>query len=174
MSERRRGVSRAPRAVLAVAFTSTFALAAPTFAELPAFGMVPLTQGQTATLHLVLTHEPDTGHPGCQVTASFVDAKGETLADAAGTPYSETFVLMGHTAAELSLPVDEILPAGKGRALVRAAIVEASGAGAASDCCALTPVLEIGNANGSVSDLILPRGPNPPSPFCVTTGGASH
>ena len=162
------------RAALAIGLTFTFALAAPAFAELPAFGMVRLTRGQTATLHLVLTHEPDKAHPGCHVTASFVDAKGYKLEDAAGKAYSKTFVLEDNVAAELSLPVDEILPAGEDRALVRAALVETPADGEASNCCALTPLLEIGNAAGSSSDLLLPRGPNPPNPFCLTTGGASH
>jgi hypothetical protein len=161
------------RRILALGLTSAFVLAAPAFAELPAFGMVRLSEGQTATLHLVLTHEPDKAHPGCHVTASFVDAHGQTLKNAAGKPYVEAFVLVDNVAAELSLPVDEILPAGEDRALVRAALRETPGAGEASDCCALTPVLEIGSENGSPSREMLPRGPNPPNPFCAATAGGS-
>lgn len=179
MSDRRGGggAGRAPFPVLAFGLTSAFALATPAFAEqpeLPAFGMVRLTQGQTATVHLVLTHVPYRAHPGCHVTASFVDAKGQTLEDSAGKPYSKTIVLEENVAAELSLPVDEILPVGEERMLVRAALRETPAPGTWSNCCALTPILEVGNANGSVSDEILPRGPNPPSPFCVTIGGEAR
>jgi hypothetical protein len=152
---------------LAAAMAAGLGAASPAAAELPAFGMVTVARRQTATLHLVLTHEPDAAHPGCQVTASFVDAQGNTLRDAAGNEYSSRLTLHDNVAADLTLPLVNVLPVGQERMQVRAAVRETPDAGSRSDCCALTMTLEIANRNGSIGELAQPRSPNPPNPICA-------
>jgi hypothetical protein len=105
------------------------------------------------------------------VTASFVDAKGQTLKDASGQPFSEKLVLHDNVAAEVSLPADEILPAGEDSMLFRAALQETPDPETGSHCCALTLTMEVIHSGGLVSDWILPRSPNPPWPFCVAVVG---
>jgi hypothetical protein len=127
--------------------------------------MMTVREGDSAVLHAVLTHDPSADHPGCRLTASFVDARGATLRDRAGSPIQASFVLRNNVAASLRLPVAQVLR-GEPQRLVRAKVRENSGAGA-SNCCALTLTVEVSNAARGTSDVILPRSPNPPSPLCV-------
>jgi hypothetical protein len=153
-------------AVLATTAAAALAAAAPALAELPAYGMVPVSGRQTAVLHAVLTHEPSLDHPGCWVTASFVDARGDTLKDRAGNEITASWVLRDNVAQALPVRGADVLGEGERRTLIRAAVRETPNPGSSSDCCALTLTLEIRNSTGATADLILPRQPNPPAPIC--------
>jgi len=150
---------------LAAALVAAMTAALPAGAELPAPGMMTVREGDLTVLHAVSTHEPSPEHPGCRITASFVDARGETLQDRTGNPIQASFVLRDNVAASLRLPVAQVLQ-GQPQRLVRAKVSEDTGAGD-SNCCALTLTVERSNATRGTSELILPRAPNPPSPVCV-------
>jgi hypothetical protein len=135
--------------------------------ELPAFGMVGLAQGQTAVLNAVLTHVPNTEHPGCPVTMSFVDARGVVLHDRAGHPFIKRGVLRDNIAESLQMPSADILAPFERRKPIRAAVRETPDPGAASDCCALTLTLELVGPRGSTGEVLLPRQPVPPHPLCL-------
>src|SRR5262245_14930014 len=80
---------------LAAGLVTALGMAAPAWAqvELPRFGMIGLAQGQIAHLSAVLVEPRDASHPGCRVTASFVNASGLVLRDATGRSVSRTFTL---------------------------------------------------------------------------------
>jgi hypothetical protein len=150
-------------------------LAAPVLAlgaepELPAFGMIGLAYSQTAVLNAVLTHVPNTEHPGCWVTMSFVDARGVVFNDRAGRPFKKRVVLRDNIAESLEMPAADILAPFERRKPIRAALRETPDPGAASDCCALTLTLELVGPRGSTGEVELPRIPNPPNPLCVLPG----
>jgi hypothetical protein len=149
-----------------VAWVAVLMAAAPLSAELPAYGMMTVGRRQTAVLHAVLTHQPSADHPGCRLTASFVDAKGDTLKNAAGLPIQASWVLRDNVAASLSLRAADVLGDLEARKLVRAAVLEDTASGA-SDCCALTLTMEVSNSLGGPSLVAYPRSPNPPNPLCT-------
>jgi hypothetical protein len=155
---------RAAAAGLALAAGLTWV--APALAELPAYGMMTVARTETAVLYAVLTHQPSAQHPGCRLTASFVDAQGKTLRDRAGRLIKASWVLRGNVAASLPLRAADVLASTQSRRLVRAAVREDL-AGGASNCCALTLTLEISDAFGGIGRLHKPRVPNPPSPICL-------
>jgi hypothetical protein len=137
-------------------------------AQLPAFGMVGLATGQRAVLNLVLVAAPDAGHPGCRVTASFVDSVGRVFNDATGAPVRRTVILRPQIATSIQLLSADILPAGQQRRSIRPVVAPVRTSTAPSDCSCFTPSLEILAANG-VTTLTTnghsPRlGPNPPPP----------
>ena len=150
----------------AVASVAVLMAAAPLSAELPAYGMMTVGRRQTAVLHAVLTHQPSADHPGCRLTASFVDAQGDTLTNAAGLPIQASWVLKDNVAASLSLRAADVLGDLEARKLVRPAVLEDTAAGA-SDCCALTLTVEVSSSFGGTSLVAYPRFPNPPSPICL-------
>jgi hypothetical protein len=159
---------RAPIRALTVAagLGAALASAAPALAELPAFGMTTVARRQTATMHGVLTEPVPAGTPSCQVEATFVDAQGAVLNDAAGVPIRAQWDLQSGVAQSLSVRMSDILPAGQARKLIRAAVRETSPVPSAA-CCSLTLTLEVMSGLGGMSYVALPRWPNPPSPFCV-------
>jgi hypothetical protein len=141
--------------------------------DLPAFGMIGLAQRQTAVLNLVLVNPPDDRHPGCRVTASFVDAKGRVFRDRAGNVVEETFVLKPQIAEELVLLSADVLRTDELRRPIRATLSHPPDDGTASDCRCLVATRELVEASGhtSASDVGLPPqdGPNPPPPPPVCT-----
>jgi hypothetical protein len=139
--------------------------------ELPAFGMIGLAKGQLATLNLVLLEAVTESHPGCQVTASFVDADGSVFNDLAGNPVTETFTLQPQIASELAVHSTQVVPVGKLRTSIRAVLTPPSSPFTPSRCTCLMANLELVNANGQTVVLDYGRrnwsqGPesNPPIP----------
>jgi hypothetical protein len=151
---------------LAAGLGAAAATAAPAFAELPAFGMTTLARRQTATMHGVLTAPVPAGTPSCLVEATFVDAQGAVLTDAAGAPVRAEWDLQPGVAQSLSVRMADLLPVDEARKLIRAAVRETAPVPSAA-CCSLTLTLEVVNGLGGMSYVSLPRWPNPPSPFCV-------
>jgi hypothetical protein len=156
--------------VCVVGLATALALSVPARAqtELPAFGMVGLAAGQRAVLNLVLVASPDTSHPGCRVTASFVDSAGRVFSDAAGTPVRRTFTLRPQIAASIQLLSGDILGSGQQRRSIRPVVAPVRSGGAPSDCNCFVSTFEILASNG-VTTLAdaghSPRwGPNPPPP----------
>lgn len=121
--------------------------------ELPAFGMIGLGKGQVAILNLVLFEAPAENHPGCQVTASFVDAEGAVFNDLSGNAVTETFTLQPQVASELALPSAEILAAGQLRTRIRAVLTPVPSLAVPSRCACLMANLELVNANGHTTVL---------------------
>jgi hypothetical protein len=167
------GSRRAASAALAVLMGG--ALPASTYAEtaaLPMFGMVGIARGQDAVLSLVLVHPPDPDHPGCRVTASFVDARGEVVHDARGNPVQQTFHLRDHVSAALTLRGADVLGT-QLRVPIRAELKAAPNDGTASDCKCLMATKELVGLDGRTNshhDGQLPSGggnPPPPPPVCV-------
>ena len=155
---------RFARAV-ALALAAAALATAPARAELPAFGMVQLSARQSAVMHAVLTHTPSADHPGCWITASFVDAMGNTFKDATGKEITAKWLLKDNVAQSLTVQASDILGT-QTRKLIRAAVHETPDAGAESNCCALTLTLEIRNANGSTRAAAGPRGPPAEPDLC--------
>ena len=142
--------------------------------ELPAFGMLGLSRGQVAVLNLVLTGPPSAEHPGCHLTASFVDAQGQVFHDAAGRPVQQDFALRPQVAATLQLRAADILGDLERRKSTRVVLAQASDSGLSSDCTCLVATREVVGARGgsSLADVGArpPGGGNPPPPFyCAVT-----
>jgi hypothetical protein len=139
--------------------------------DLPAFGMLGLARGQTAILSLVLVGPPDADHPGCRVTASFVDARGQVFGPREASDRGEiarrTFVLRPQMAEELRLKAADILGAGEQRTPVRA-VLAPSDDGNPSDCACLVASRENVEADGRTSVIDVKTRPegggNPPPP----------
>ena len=121
--------------------------------ELPAFGMIGLAKGQVAILNLVLSEAAEENHPGCQVTASFVDAEGAVFNNPAGNPIMETFTLEPRIAADLRLPAVQILAEGQVRTSIRAVLAPAPNIATPSRCSCLIASLELVNPNGQTTIL---------------------
>jgi len=161
------GLRRSPihAPAMAAGLLAALASAAPALAELPAFGMATVARRQTATMHGVLTEPVPAGTPSCQVEATFVDAQGVVLTDAAGVPLLAEWDLQAGVAQSLSVRMADVLPGGQARKLIRAAVRETAATPSAA-CCSLTLTLEVMSGLGGMSYVSLPRWPNPPSPFC--------
>jgi hypothetical protein len=149
------------------------ALVAAATSEIPVFGMLGLGAGQSATVHLVLVQPPDPTHPGCRITASFVDARGQVFRDATGKPFEQTFVLRDNVASALTLRSTDILTTGERRKPTRVLLAEPDD-GTASDCTCLVATEELSGPRGR-TDLSIygarpPGGGNPPPPpICTAT-----
>jgi hypothetical protein len=140
-------------------------------AQLPAFGMVGLAAGQRAVLNLVDVGTPDASHPGCRVTASFVDSMGRVLNDAKGVPVRRTVTLRPQVATSIQLLARDILAPGQQRRSIRPVVAPARNS-SASGCSCFVPTLEILASNG-VTTLTdsghapkLSPNPPPPPPIC--------
>lgn len=148
-------------------------------ANMPTFGMVGLGKGQVAVLNLVLSEPPADDHPGCQVTASFVDAQGIVFNDLAGNPVKETFTLQPQIASDLKLPAAQILEVGQFRRPIRAVVTAAPGATenlaaqrssatsaveTPSRCTCLVANVELVNPNGQTAIVDYGK-PSPPDPI---------
>jgi hypothetical protein len=144
--------------------------------ELPIFGMQGLARGQTATLNLVIVQPPDDDRPACRVTASFVDANGEVLRDAAGNAIEETLTLRPEVAAQLSVEAAEVLGRREQRKSIRPVLVSPPDDGTPSDCTCLVATRETVDSSGrtSASDYGQrpPGGGNPPPPPTLCQPGA--
>jgi hypothetical protein len=170
MGDWRNVVVRAGRGVAALAILAVTVAAGPAYGadpQLPVFGMLGLARGQDAVLSLVLVHPQGVEHPGCRVTASFVDARGRVLRDAEGVPVQQTFALRDHFAAALTLHSAEVLGE-RPRLPIRAVLADAPEDGTPSDCGCLVGTLELVALNGR-TDLAIyaqrpPGGGNPPPP----------
>ena len=142
--------------------------------RLPAFGMIGLAEGQVAILNLVLVDPQDENHPGCRLTASFVDATGQVFSDVRGSAVRRTFTLQPQIATGLRLRSADILATGQLRRSIRAVLTPVPTVTAPSDCTCLIASLELVNPDGrtGVLDLglgnggqVVPGGGNPgPSP----------
>jgi len=151
-------------------------VAAPAWAQtpVPRFGMTSLAQRQVAALHLVLVEPPDAGHPGCRVTASFVNANGQVFNTRAGKPVRRTVTLKPQIAASFELRSEEILASTRTHMLIRAVLTPATSAGATSDCGCLIATAQIRNEDGvtvlsdSGKDPIYRGNPPPPPPGACT------
>jgi hypothetical protein len=158
-------------------------------AKMPTFGMIGLGKGQVAILNLVLSEPAADDHPGCQVTASFVDAQGNVFNDLAGNPVKGTFTLQPQIASDLKLPAAQILEVGQSRKPIRAVVTAApsvtenlalqrssatSDDDAPSRCTCLVANLELVNPNGqtAIVDYGKPIPPDPinPVPAAPTDG----
>jgi hypothetical protein len=149
-------------------------------AKFPTFGMIGLAKGQVAILNLVLSEPPADDHPGCQVTASFVDAQGIVFNDLGGNPVKETFTLQPQIASDLKLPAAQILEIGQLRKPIRAVVTAAanttenfaalrSSATSAvetpsSRCTCLVANVELVNPNGQTAIVDYGK-PSPPDPI---------
>ena len=159
-------------AVWAIGLIVALGVAAPASAQapLPRFGMVGLGQGQVASLSVVLVEPRDTSHPGCRVTASFADAKGVVLRNAAGRAFAKTVTLQPQIATSLELPADEILASTQSRGAIRPVLSLSSNAGAATACGCLIATLQLWAENGVTmlfddgKDPIYRGNPPPPPP----------
>lgn len=178
MRERRSaGMGRGKRRAALAAMAVLVGVAAPALvfavtSELPVFGMLGLGRGRAAVLHLVLVHPPNPLHPGCRVTASFVDARGQVFHDRAGNPVEQTFALRDNVAAALTLRAADILATGETRKPIRAVLTDPPDDGTPSDCTCLVATEEIVGASGR-TDLSIygqrpPGGGNPPPPPICT------
>ena len=135
--------------------------------QMPIFGMIGLADGQVAILNLVLVDPSDTSHPGCRVTASFVDWKGQVFSDAWGNPARKTFTLQPQIAAGLRLPAASILD-GQSRRSIRAVLTPVPNVTTYSDCTCLTTSVELVDPNGRTALLDnghVGMGLGPPSPW---------
>jgi hypothetical protein len=160
-------------------------------AKFPTFGMIGLAKGQVAILNLVLYEPPADDHPGCQVTASFVDAQGMVFNDLGGNPVEETFTLYPQIASDLKLPAAQILEVGQLRKPIRAVVTAApsvtenlaaqrSSAASAvetpSRCTCLVANVELVNPNGQTTIVDYgkpsPQDPINPLPSAPTDGAA--
>jgi hypothetical protein len=137
-------------------------------AQVTAFGMVGVAADQVAILNLVLVGPADDAHPGCRVTASFVDTRGQVFTDVYGNPIRKTFTLENQMAVGLKFSAATVLP-GVPRKSVRAVLSPVPGA-PASDCTCLVANVEIVEPTGKATlidygiDRRAPFGPNPPPP----------
>ena len=138
----------------AFGLVTALGVAAPAWAQtpVPRFGMTSLAQRQVAALHLVLVEPPDAGHPGCRVTASFVNANGQVFNTRAGKPVRRTVTLQPQIAASFELRSEEILASTRTHMLIRAVLTPAAVPGGLGlrmpdrDC----PDQERGRRNGAV------------------------
>jgi hypothetical protein len=155
-----------------VGLATILGTAAQAQAQLPAFGMVGLTEGQRAVLHLVLVGAPDEAHPGCRVTASFVDSAGRLFDDARGVPVRRTVTLRPQIATSLVLSAEDILQPGQLRRSIRPVVAPVRSAGTPSDCGCFVANLEVLAANGVTAFTDsghapkLSPNPPPPPPIC--------
>lgn len=148
---------------------TSLGVAAPARAQTqpPVFGMIGLAQDQVAILNLVLVDPPEASHPGCQVTASFVDAKGQVFSDVSGNPVKKTFTLQPQIATGLRLYAANIL-AGQPRRSIRAVLTPVPNPTTSSDCRCLTANVELVDPNGRTALLDngqVGMGLGPPSPW---------
>jgi hypothetical protein len=156
-------------AALAVGLAAALGAGATARAAAPhTFGMVGLARSQTAYLHAVLTRPPDTAHPGCRVTLSFVDARGQVFHDRAGNEVKETFVLRDNVASTLRLRSSDALAAGESRTLMRGVVSYPPETEGRSDCRSIMVVKEIAGVSGRgrVIDSIGEPCEDIPSPPC--------
>jgi hypothetical protein len=121
--------------------------------EPPAFGMVGMSQTQTAMLNAVLTHAADSTRPGCDVVLSFVDADGAPFHDAAGTEITKRVTLKGARAESLRLRPSEAMPDGQMRAPIRAVVTLPPDPMEPSDCTGLVATLELVSRRGLTQTL---------------------
>ena len=136
-------------------------------AQLPVFGMIGQAEDQVAILNLVLVDPPEASHPGCRVTASFVDAKGQVFSDVWGNPVKKTFTLQPQIATWLRLYPASTL-AGQSRRSIRAVLAPVPNATTPSDCRCLTANVELVDPNGRTALLDnghVGMGLGPPSPW---------
>jgi hypothetical protein len=129
--------------------------------------MVGLAEGQVAILNLVLVDAPDASHPGCRVTASFVDGKGHVFTDAWGNLFKKTFTLQPQIAAWLRLPAASILE-GQSRQSIRAVLTPAPSTTTSSDCTCLSTTVELVDPSGRTALMDngnVGMGLGPPSPW---------
>jgi hypothetical protein len=157
-------------AALAIGLATVLGTAAPALAAglpltPPAFGMVGLGRQQTAVLNAVLTGDVEEGHPGCAVTLSFVDRKGDVFEDRVGNPFRATFVLRGNVAAELRMRAADILGPALLRVPIRGVVTQPPGPLENGDCSGLVVTLEIVGPLGETQVFAsLARGPKDPPP----------
>jgi hypothetical protein len=116
--------------------------------EPPAFGIVGLSQTQTAILNAVLTQPPDPARPACELVLSFVDADGQPFHDAAGTEITKRVMLQGAKARSLQLRPAEAVPVGQTRAPIRAVVSQPPDPQGPSDCTGLVATLELVSRRG--------------------------
>jgi hypothetical protein len=162
-------------ALWAMGLIVALGIAAPASAQapLPRFGMVGLAQGQVASLSMVLVEPRDASHPGCRVTASFVDAKGIVLRNSAGRSFAKTVTLQPQIAAALEMPANQVLASTQARGAIRAVLSPAATAGAATACGCLIATVELRAANGVTmlfdegKDPIFRGNPPPPPGGCA-------
>jgi hypothetical protein len=183
MSQRQglpKGRTRAAAVAVALA-TSLISVPAPAAelaTELPAFGMLGLSRGHVVVLNLVLTGPASADHPGCHLTASFVDAEGQVLQDAAGQPVQRDFVLRPQVAATLQLQAADVLGDLERRKPTRAVLATPPDPNLNSDCRCLAALRETVGPRGKtvLSDYgARPHGGgNPPPPFLCTVLGAQR
>jgi hypothetical protein len=148
-------------------------------AKLPTFGMIGLAKGQVAVLNLVLSEPPAADHPGCQVTASFVDAQGMVFNDLSGNPVKETFTLQPQIASEFKMHAAQVLEVGRLRKPIRAVVTAAptenlnlaaqrssltSDVETPSRCTCLVANVELVNPTGQTAIVDYGK-PNPPDPI---------
>ena len=188
MRKQRSGQTGCGKRLVASVVAMTTALGLGTLAwaqaQLPAFGMIGLAEGQTAILNLVLVNPPAGDHPGCRVRASFVDASGQVFRNGMGHPIESSFTLQPQIATGLRLRSTEILTAGQLRRSIRAVLTPVPHDTTPSDCTCLIATLELVNPDGrtAVFDLGLgtpgtdvlartPGGGNPPPPPGQCTAG---
>jgi hypothetical protein len=164
-------MNEAPR--LAVGLAAILALAAPGLAATLQLeprnpGMFGVARGQTAVWNAVLTEPVAAGHPGCRVTLSFVDDKGEVLHDAAGSEVMRTLHLRDNVADALTLRANDVLARGEQRKSIRPVLSDAPDSNICSDCRSLVLTLEVVKSNGVMVmvDAMGPRDPPPPDPHC--------
>jgi hypothetical protein len=126
---------------------------------------------------MVITDQPAANHPGCQVTASFVDERGRVFLDSKGRAASGRFTLKPQIANTLTLSAD-MLTDGRQRRRIRAVVALASTIGAPSNCTCFIGTQELVNQDGRTAlvdygvvetpqllSLAQPRDPcSPPSP----------
>jgi hypothetical protein len=184
LMSQRQGLPKArARAAVVAAALATSLLSVPARAdelatELPAFGMLGLSRGQVAILNLVLTGPPSAEHPGCHLTASFVDGEGQVLHDAAGRPVQQDFVLRPQIAATLQLRATDVLGDLERRKPTRVILATPPDPNLSSDCRCLVASRETVSSRGktSLSDYGArpPGGGNPPPPFLCTLLGAAR
>lgn len=140
--------------------------------QFPAFGMVGLANGQTAVLNLVLTSPLDPNHPGCRVTASFVNSDGDVFFNRNGKQFSEDFTLQPQKAKSFEMNSEDIAD-GQRRRPTRVVLTPPVDDTMPSDCRCVRASREIVNPDGRTTVLDLgfgndsqgpPYGKNPPPP----------
>jgi hypothetical protein len=89
--------------------------------------------------------------------------------DRSGRPFERRFTLQDNVAQSFALPMAAVLSSTENSKAIRAALHETPDPGVESNCCALTPTLEVMSSFGSVAELALPRSPNPPQKICQPT-----